>query len=77
MGNLQNSGKEITLIQISGLGVFQTEICRNVSESEFSLKLAKVFDSQFLLISAWSPSINRGFKKQTDVGTSIRFRKNS
>lgn len=72
--NLQNPGKEITLIKIPGLGVFQTEICRNVSECEFSLKLAKVFDSQFLLIPAWSSSINRGFQKQTDAIVSQNYR---
>ncbi|WP_405289575.1 hypothetical protein [Methanobrevibacter sp.] len=63
---LQNPGKEITLVKIPRIGVFQTEICRNVSENEFSLKLSKVFNSQFLLITAWSSSINIGFKKQID-----------
>lgn len=64
---LQDPGKEITLIKVPGFGIFQTEICRNVSENEFCLRLAKVFDTQFLLITAWSSSVNIGFKKQIDA----------
>ena len=63
---LQNPGKEITLIKIPRIGIFQIEICRNVSENEFCLKMAKIFDTQFLLISAYSSSVNIGFKKQID-----------
>lgn len=63
---LQNPGKEITLIKIPGAGIVQTEICRNISENEFSLKLAKIFGTTFLLIAAWSTSVNIGFKKQID-----------
>lgn len=33
----------------------------------FCLKLSKVFDTQFLLIAAWSSSVNIGFKKQMDA----------
>ena len=63
---LMNPGKEITLVEIPGAGIIQTEICRNVSENEFCLKLARVFGTHFLLIAAWSTSVNIGFKKQMD-----------
>ena len=71
---LQNPGKEITLVKVPGIGVFQIEICRNVSENEFCLKLAKVFNIQFLLITAWSSSVNNGFKKQIDAIVSSNHR---
>lgn len=63
---LQDPGKKITLIKVPRIGIFQIEICRNVSENEFCLRLAKAFDTQFLLITAWSSSVNIGFKKQID-----------
>ncbi|MCI9033186.1 MAG: hypothetical protein HFJ08_03850 [Lachnospiraceae bacterium] len=62
MERLRNPGKEITLIKIPGIGICQTEICRNVSENKFSHKLAQVFNTQFLLIPAWSNSVNIAFK---------------
>lgn len=71
---LQDPGKEITLLKIPGIGIFQTEICRNVSENEFCSKLAKVFGAQFLLITAWSSSVNIGFKKQVDSIVSSNHR---
>lgn len=64
---LNDPGKEITLIKVPGIGIFQIEICRNVSENEFCMKLTKAFDTQFLLIPAWSSSVNNGFKKQIDA----------
>lgn len=66
MEGLKNPGKEITLVKVPGVGIFQIEICRNVSENEFCFKLAEVFDTQFLLIPAWSSSVNIAFKKQID-----------
>lgn len=63
---LRNPGKEITLIKIPGIGICQTEICRNVSENEFSHKLAQAFNTQFLLIPAWSTSVNIAFKTPLD-----------
>ena len=71
---LLNPGKEITLVEIPGIGIFQTEICRNVSVNEFCLKLAKAFNTSFLLIAAWSPSVNIGFKKQIDAIVSSNHR---
>lgn len=71
---LQDPGKEITLIKVPRIGIFQIEICRNVSENEFCLKLAKIFDTQFLLITAWSSSVNIGFKKQIDSIVSSNHR---
>ena len=64
---LQNPGKEVTLINIPGIGIVQTEICRDVSEDEFCSKLARVFEPQFLLIVAWSASVKIGFRKQIDA----------
>ena len=61
---LDKPGKEITLVKIPGVGICQIEICRDVSENSFCLCLAKTFRPQFLLISAWSSSINIGFREQ-------------
>lgn len=64
MEKLKNPGKEITLVKIPGIGICQIDICRDVSENVFCMQLAKTFKSQFLLISAWSSSVNIGFKGQ-------------
>lgn len=62
--NLQNPGKETTIVDVKGLGKVLVGICRDVSEYSYTELLAKVFRPQFLLVPAWSKSVNIGFKNQ-------------
>lgn len=62
--NLQNPGKETTIIDIKGIGKVIIGICRDVSAREYTRMLAEVYAPQLLLTPAWSRSVNIGFKEQ-------------
>lgn len=62
--NLNNPGKEITLIDIEGIGKTLIGICRDISNRSLIRMLAESFAPQLLLIPAWSSSVNIGFKEQ-------------
>lgn len=64
MEGLTDPGKATTMIKIPKIGLLQTGICRDISEAAFARQLARIFSPAFLLIPAWSTSINRGFKMQ-------------
>lgn len=64
--SLRNPGKEITLVKIPEIGISQIAICRDLSEDNYSARLAQTFRSQFLLAPAWSSSLNIGFQTQMD-----------
>ena len=61
---LNNPGEEITLISMDKLGIAQIEICRDISDEEVSKKTAKLFGTQFLIVPAWSASIDIAFVEQ-------------
>lgn len=61
---LSNPGGATTIIKIPGIGNIQVGICRDISESTFANQLARLFSPVFLLIPAWSGSVERGFKTQ-------------
>lgn len=62
--DLLNPGKETTIIEIPDMGRCLTGICRDISNRSYIKRLAEIFFPQFLLVPAWSPSINNGFKLQ-------------
>jgi len=62
--NLENPGKETTIIDIDGVGKILVGICRDISERAYIKRLANIFRPQFLLVPAWSKSVNIGFTKQ-------------
>lgn len=64
---LAKPGKECTLIDIPGVGRILPAICRDVSNEEYTRCLVDNFNPFLLLTSAWSPSVNRGFKNQFDA----------
>lgn len=61
---LRNPGKESIIVKIPGIGSFMTAICRDVSNRDRAEKMADVFRTDFVMVSAWSPSLHGGFEKQ-------------
>ena len=59
---LKNPGKECTIVEIDKLGKIMFGICRDVVAEAYIAHLTEFFSPQFLLIPAWSNSVNRGFK---------------
>lgn len=62
--NLTEPGKEVTVVEVPGIGRVLVGICRDVSEGEYTFLLAKAFYPQFLLVPAWSKSVYKGFSQQ-------------
>ena len=66
--NLRTPGKEVTIVSIEGIGKCMTGICRDISDITYDKKyipiLAEIFAPMFLLIPAWTSSVNIGFKGQ-------------
>lgn len=62
--NLQNPGKETTMIEVDGLGKVLVGICRDVSARLFTRSMARLFSPQLLLVPAWSRSVDNGFREQ-------------
>lgn len=61
---LSNPGGATTVIRIPEIGNIQVGICRDISESTFAHQLARLFSPIFLLVPAWSSSVERGFNTQ-------------
>lgn len=61
---LKNPGKEITIIDIEGIGKILVGICKDVSQGDYIKQLADVFNPQLLLVPAWSKSVKIGFSEQ-------------
>ena len=64
MENLSYPGKETTIVSIEGIGESVVGICKDVSDGTYTNFLAERFCPSFLLIPAWSKSVNIGFKEQ-------------
>lgn len=62
--NLSDPGKEITILDIEGIGRVMLGICRDVSEGRYTNYLAENFCPQLLLVPAWSSSVDKGFRTQ-------------
>lgn len=67
--SLEEPGKETTIVDIDGVGKILVGICRDISEGAYIKRLAEIFRPQFLLVPAWSKSVNIGFKKQLQAIT--------
>ncbi len=61
---LENPGLKSLICHIDGIGQFMFAICRDVSERGHTRKLAEIFRPQFLLVPAWSASVQNGFQEQ-------------
>lgn len=72
--NLQDPGKETTILQINGLGKVMTGICRDIVDREYIRQLIGIFSPQMLITPAWSNSINKGFLGQFKEFASISQR---
>lgn len=62
--NLEKPGRESTIVDVEGIGKVLVGICRDISERAYTKMMAGAFRPQFLLVPAWSPSVNIGFKEQ-------------
>lgn len=62
--NLTSPGKETTIISIEGIGEFVVGICRDISNQDYTKHLVERFRANFLLVPAWSRSVNIAFKGQ-------------
>ncbi len=64
---LSEPGKECTIIDVMGLGRILPSICRDVSNEDYTKRLVDSFNPFLLITSAWSSSVNGGFKNQYDA----------
>lgn len=75
---LRTPGKEVTIVSIEGIGKCMTGICRDISDVTYDKKyipiLAEIFAPMFLLIPAWTSSVNIGFKGQLNNITQSNHR---
>ena len=62
--NLKNPGKDVTIIDIDGVGKVMVGICRDVCDRTYIRTLAEIFAPQFLLVPAWSESVRKAFEQQ-------------
>lgn len=60
--NLKTPGKERIIIDVESIGRFLPAICRDISDGRDIENLIDKFRPFEVLVSAWSKSINRGFK---------------
>lgn len=61
---LRNPGKESIIVEIPKIGIVTTAICRDISNWDYSEKIARIFRIDFLLVPAWSSSLYHGFLNQ-------------
>lgn len=62
--NLEDPGKETTIIEVVGLGKIVIGICRDICNRNYVKRLTEIFCPQLLLVPAWSSSIRMGFEGQ-------------
>ena len=72
--NLQNPGKETTIVEIEGLGKIAVGICRDICNRKYLKRLTEIFCPQLLLVPAWSSSIRIGFENQLKEITAYNHR---
>lgn len=63
---LSDPGKKCTIIDVPGLGRILPSICRDISNKEYTEGLIDSFRPFLLFTSAWSTSVEGGFKNQYD-----------
>lgn len=63
---LNNPGKESILVEIPKIGIVMTAICRDIANRDYSEKIARIFQTDFLMVPAWSPSLRHAFINQLE-----------
>lgn len=61
---LNNPGKESSVVQIPKIGSVMSAICKDISSREFSEKMARAFQVDFLMVPAYSSSLRHAFQNQ-------------
>lgn len=61
---LRNPGKESVIVELPSIGSVMTGICRDISNWDQSEKMARIFQTDFMMVPAWSPSIRHAFINQ-------------
>ncbi|MCM1500264.1 MAG: hypothetical protein NC124_17515 [Clostridium sp.] len=59
---LKNRGKKCPILFVQGVGSFLPAICRDVIDDKYTSALVEIFMPLFLMVSAWSPSV-QSFRK--------------
>ena len=74
---LHNPGRNSVIVEIPKVGSAMAAICRDVSNRSKTEKMADVFEIDFLLVAAWSKSLNGGFSRQLGDITETNITTNS
>ncbi len=61
---LSDPGKESVLVEIPGIGCVMSSICRDISNRDWTERMARIFHVDFLIVPAWSPSLHHAFENQ-------------
>lgn len=61
---LHDPGKESVIVEVPDIGIVMTAICRDISNWDYSEKIARIFRTDFLMVPAWSGSLNHAFINQ-------------
>lgn len=61
---LRNPGKESVVVELPNIGSVMIAICRDISNWDYSEKMARIFQTNFMMAPAWSPSIHHAFINQ-------------
>lgn len=61
---LHDPGKESVIVDVPNVGIVMTAICRDISNWDYSEKIARLFRTDFLMVPAWSGSLNHAFINQ-------------
>jgi predicted amidohydrolase len=69
---LSTPGKNITLVDIDGVGRILPSICRDIIDGELTERLVKNFDTFLLVTSAYSPSV-ASFKRHYNNYASCHY----
>lgn len=64
---LSEPGKYCDLIAVEGVGVFLPAVCRDVIDGKYTEEIARLLHPFFVVISAWSPSVETFKKRQKEL----------
>ncbi len=64
--DLGNPGRESVIVEIPQIGSVMAAICRDVSNRDYTEKIARIFRTDFLIVPAWSRSLHHAFQSQLE-----------
>lgn len=63
---LNDPGKVCDIFAVENIGVFVPAICRDAIDGEYTELLLRIFHPAFVVISAWSPSVQTFIKREKE-----------